>query len=56
LQAWLSSFRIEVTTASLDERHQAGVKRAVKSGLIRNTLLGAPKIEIVLNSAVLVSG
>ena len=54
--ARLSSFRIEVTTASLDERHQAGVLRSVKSCLIHNTLLGAPKIEIALNSAVLVSG
>jgi len=48
--ARLSSFRIEVTTPGLDERHQSGVLRSVKSCLIHNTLLGAPHIDIAINS------
>jgi len=48
--ARLSLFRIEVTTPGLDERHQSGVLRSVKSCLIHNTLLGAPHIDIAINS------
>ncbi len=47
--ARLASFRIEVSVPGLeDERHRAGVLRAVKSCLIHNTLLNAPSIEIEL--------
>ena len=52
--ARLGSFRIEVTVSGLDEHHQAGILRAVKSCLIHNTLLGAPTIEIALNAPALV--
>lgn len=48
--ARLGSFRIEVTTPGLDERHQAGIIRAAKACLIHNTLLGHPSIEVVVNS------
>jgi len=51
--ARLSSFRIEVTAPGLDERHQAGILRAVKACLIHNTLLGSPNIEVMVNTAVL---
>ena len=44
--ARLSHFQIEVAVAGLDERHQAGLLRAVKACLIHNTLLGSPEIEI----------
>ena len=53
--ARLASFRIEVSTAELDSRHQSGVVRAVKSCLIHNTLLAGPHIEIALSTAPLVS-
>jgi putative redox protein len=46
--ARLASFHIEVTVPGLDDRHQAGILRAVKSCLIHNTLLGGPKIEIAV--------
>ena len=51
--ARLASFEIEVTAIGLDERHQAGLLRAVKACLIHNTLLGAPSINVVVNSAAL---
>ena len=41
--ARLASFRIEVTAPGLDDRHQAGILRAVKACLIHNTLLGSPQ-------------
>src|ERR1022692_820730 len=44
--ARLASFHIDVTTPGLDERHQAGILRAVKSCLIHNTLLAGPTIEV----------
>lgn len=47
--ARLASFEIEVTAIGLDERHQAGILRAVKACLIHKTLLGAPSIEITVN-------
>jgi len=49
--ARLASFRIEVVAPGLQERHQAGVLRAVKACLIHNTLLGGPSIEIAVNAA-----
>jgi uncharacterized OsmC-like protein len=49
----LASFRIEVTVPAVDDRHQAGMLRAVKTCLIHNTLLGAPSIEVAVNTAVL---
>jgi uncharacterized OsmC-like protein len=50
--ARLAAFRIEVTAPGLDERHQAGILRAVKSCLIHNTLLGAPNIEVSVDAGV----
>ena len=47
--ARLASFRIEVMGPVLEERHQAGMLRAVKACLIHNTLLGEPSIEIAVN-------
>ena len=49
--ARLASFRIELTGPVLEERHQAGILRAMKACLIHNTLLGEPSIEIVVNAA-----
>ena len=49
--ARVRSFRIEVMAPGLDERHQAGVLRAVKACLIHNTLLGQPSIDVVVNTA-----
>ena len=46
--ARLGRFKIEVFTPELNERHTAGIMRAVKSCLIHNTLLNAPEIETVL--------
>ena len=50
--ARLGTFRIEVIAPGLDERHEAGVLRAVHACLIHNTLLNAPAIETVVHSAV----
>ena len=44
--ARLASFRITVVAPGLEERHQEGVLRAVKSCLIHNTLLSAPEVEV----------
>jgi len=49
--ARLGSFRIEVTMPALDEKHQAGLDRAVKACLIHNTLLHTPEIETVVRTA-----
>ena len=51
--ARLALFEIEVTAIGLDERHQAGILRAVKACLIHNTLLGSPSIEIKVNAGAL---
>jgi putative redox protein len=51
--ARLSSFYIEVTAPGLDDRHQAGMLRAVKACLIHNTLLGGPSIEVAVNAGIL---
>ena len=50
--ARLASFRVEVTVADLDPRHEAGILRAVKACLIHNTLTHAPAIEIALETSV----
>ena len=46
----LGSFRILVSVPGLDERHQEGILRAVKSCLIHNTLLERPGIEVTIES------
>jgi uncharacterized OsmC-like protein len=46
--ARLGSFQIEVTVPGLDDRHRAGILRAVKACLIHNTLVGGPSIEIAI--------
>jgi putative redox protein len=48
--ARLASFRIEVCVGGLEERHQTGVLRAVKSCLVHNTLLASPDILVTLHS------
>ncbi|MCS7024476.1 MAG: OsmC family protein [Bryobacteraceae bacterium] len=48
--ARLSQFRIQVSLPALDERHQQGVLRAIKSCLIHNTLLNAPAIDVALET------
>ncbi len=50
--ARLASFQIEVTAPGLDDRHQAGILRAVKACLIHNTLLAGPSIGITINAGV----
>ncbi|HKV40328.1 MAG TPA: OsmC family protein [Blastocatellia bacterium] len=51
--ARLASFRIEVTAYGLDEKHQNGILRAVKTCMVHNTLLGSPTIEVHVNAAAL---
>jgi len=56
--ARLGVFLIEVDAPPLEdqglaERHQAGLLRAVKTCLIHNTLLAAPRIEVAVNVPVL---
>ena len=46
--ARLGSFKIEVTLPAVEERHQTGLLRAVKSCVVHNTLLHAPAIDIEL--------
>lgn len=53
--ARLASFHIVVAVSGLDDRHQAGILRAVKSCLIHNTLLGSPAIEIAIDAMDLAS-
>jgi uncharacterized OsmC-like protein len=48
--ARLASFLIEVTVPDLEDHHQTGILRAVKSCLIHNTLLGGPKIDIAIKT------
>ena len=43
--ARLAAFRLEVS-ANVDERHQEGLHRAVKTCLVHNTLLSPPEIDI----------
>ena len=49
--ARLASFRIEVNVPGIDERHQQGLLRAVKTCLIHNTLLTGPTLEVVVTAA-----
>jgi len=45
--ARLADFRIEVEyPGRLDERHREGMLRAIRTCLIHNTLLNAPRIEV----------
>lgn len=53
--ARLATFRIEVKTPPLEERHETGVLRAVKTCLIHNTLLNPPAIEIAIDNPALVN-
>ena len=46
--ARIASFRIAVFAPGLEQRHQEGVLRAVKSCLIHNTLLNSPEVEVEL--------
>ena len=48
--ARLASFRIEVNVPGIDERHQQGLLRAVKTCLIHNTLLTGPSLEVVVTA------
>jgi len=48
--ARLASFRIEVNVPGIDERHQQGLFRAVKTCLIHNTLLTSPILEVVVTA------
>ncbi len=51
--ARIASFKIEVAVPGLDDdRHRAGVLRAVNACLIHNTLLHPPKVEIAVESLV----
>jgi putative redox protein len=49
--ARLASFLIEVNVPGIDERHQQGLFRAVKTCLIHNTLLAGPTLEVVVTAA-----
>ena len=49
--ARLASFRIHVQAPALDARQVEGMERAVKHCLIHNTLLNAPAMEIVVETA-----
>ena len=51
--ARLASFRVEVDVPALEDRHVAGVLRAVKACLIHNTLLGSPSIEVEVHTPAL---
>jgi len=46
----LASFRIDVNVPGIDERHQQGLLRAVKTCLIHNTLLTGPSLEVVVSA------
>jgi putative redox protein len=47
----LGSFRIEVKVPCLEERHQQGLLRAVKTCLIHNTLKTSPQIDVEISFA-----
>ena len=51
--ARLDSFQIDVTVPHVEERHQAGLLRAVKSCLVHNTLLGAPTVDVAVHQLAL---
>lgn len=46
--ARMSGFRISIQTAQLEEKHQLGIVRAVKTCMVHNTLLNIPVVEIDL--------
>ena len=48
--ARLATFRVEVNVPGIDERHQEGLWRAVKTCLIHNTLLAGPMLEVVVTA------
>jgi putative redox protein len=45
----LASFYVEVFLPGIDERHQQGLLRAVKTCLIHNTLKTTPAIELAVS-------
>jgi len=47
--ARLNSFFVEVILPGIDERHQQGLLRAVKTCLIHNTLKTTPAIELAVS-------
>lgn len=49
--ARLATFRIEVNVPGIEERHQQGLLRAVKTCLIHNTLILSPALEVVVTTA-----
>jgi putative redox protein len=49
--ARLASFRIAVNVPGIDERHQQGLLRAVKTCLIHNTLITGPRLEVEVTAA-----
>jgi putative redox protein len=49
--ARMDAFRIHVKAPSVDPVHLPGLERAVKLCLIHNTLLNAPAIETVIETA-----
>jgi uncharacterized OsmC-like protein len=46
--ARLAAFQIVVSVPGIEDRHQTGILRAVKSCLIHNTLLGDPELSIAI--------
>lgn len=48
--ARLGTFHIKITAPGLNERHQTGILRAVKSCLVHNTLLHTPEISVAMES------
>ena len=48
--ARLDGFSIQVTVPGLDEKHIAGVERAVKLCLIHNTFTHPPRIETIIQT------
>ena len=51
--ARLVPFQIEIAAPGLDDGHHDGILCAAKACLIHNTLLGAPTIEVTVNTAML---
>jgi uncharacterized OsmC-like protein len=51
--ARIDPFLIEITMPGLDQRHEEGVLRAVKTCLVHNTLLSGPLIEVAVNASAL---
>ena len=49
--ALLASFVIDVETPDLDSKHSDGLRRAVKSCLIHNTLCHPPAIDLRVNAS-----